>query len=343
MEQLKVLLCYNAPVALYSNYSGKERPDNSIPDDMSETWYETGLQEMTDALGEYFTMVKTAAITGDVYRSIELLRNEKPDVVFNLVESIEGESELEAYHAGLYELLRIPYTGNIPVSMANCLNKFRAKQLLRAYGIPVPGAVVWNEKEDLSVLTGAIRFPVITKLLTEDASIGISENSVAGSLDALQKQCSFLAAQYKQPVLIEEYIEGREFNIAVLGNTALPVSEICFDGLPEDFPKIVTYEGKWMEDSVYYRHTVPQCPANISDELNGRLQVIAQQAFSVMQCRDYARVDVRTDAEGNPYVIEVNPNPDLASDAGFARAAKAAGFSYSQLLKTIVDFARERN
>ncbi|MBI2417986.1 MAG: ATP-grasp domain-containing protein [Ignavibacteriales bacterium] len=342
-EPLNVLLCYNSPVTLYTNYSGKEREDNSIPDDNSETWFEHGMQEMVSVLREHFSNVTTTTINGNVYESIDKLRSLKPDVIFNLVESIEGNTEFEAYHEGLYELMQVRYTGNIPVCTANCLNKFRAKQLLKAYGLPVPGAAVWNTGMKPEHCMKGLQFPVITKLLTEDASIGISEQSVVHDMEALETQCAFLAEHFHQPVLIEEYIEGREFNIAVLGKQVLPVSEICFDGLPENFPKIVTYEGKWMEDSVYYRHTVPQCPANITVELREKLQALARHAYEVMQCRDYARIDVRTDKHDAPYVIEVNPNPDLSSDAGFARAAKAAGLSYSQLLKTIVDFARERN
>lgn len=342
-EQTKVLLCFNAPASIYANYSGKERGEGAEPDDLSETAFEAEIKLVENALRESYREVHSAAITSDLGKTIQKLSAFRPDVVVNLVESVEGNAEYEAYHAGLYELMKISYTGNVPLCLGNCLNKFRAKHLLKARGIPVPKAVVVYPDQPIEPEKLELRYPVITKLLQEDASIGISENSVVLGKESLESQCRFLFSQYNQPVLVEEYIDGREFNVAVLGDEVLPVSEISFAGLPENFPKIVTYEGKWMAESVYYKHTVPVCPAEISDELRVKLQALAKNAFAAMQCRDYARVDMRVDADENVYVIEVNPNPDISSDAGFARAARHAGYSYAQLLRKIVEFARERN
>ena len=135
---------------------------------------------------------------------------------------------------------------------------------------------------------------------------------------------------------------GRELNCAVLGGKPLPISEIDFTGLPEGLPKIVTYDGKWMEDSVYYENTKPVCPAELNEDLKKNIEEIALQAFEAMNCRDYARVDIRLDKNNNPFVIEVNPNPDISTDSGFVRAAAAAGISYSGLLSTIAEFALNR-
>jgi D-alanine-D-alanine ligase len=122
----------------------------------------------------------------------------------------------------------------------------------------------------------------------------------------------------------------------------MPVSEIKFDGLPEGLPKIVTYEGKWMAESVYYKNTVPKCPADLSSGLKTQVEQTALNAYNALECRDYARVDIRVNKEGVPFVIEINPNPDISTDSGFARAASAAGLSYAELLLTISHFALER-
>jgi D-alanine-D-alanine ligase len=127
--------------------------------------------------------------------------------------------------------------------------------------------------------------------------------------------------------------------VAILGGRALPISEINFTGLPEDFPNIVTYDGKWTEGSVYYNFTKPVCPAPLPERIKKKIQMTAIASYDALNCRDYARVDIRLSTDGVPYVIEVNPNPDISSDSGFARAATADGISYDDLLYTIANFA----
>jgi D-alanine-D-alanine ligase len=259
-------------------------------------------------------------------------------VVFNLVESVEGIAEYEIYHAGLYDLLKLPYTGNTPQCLGNCLHKYRAKHILNANGILVPHAVTLSPGADIAA-THRLHYPLITKLLKEDASIGISEHSVVHNETELQQQLKFLFESYRQSAIVEEFIEGREFNIGILDTTILPVSEISFEGLPVHFPKIVTYEGKWIQESLYYKHTTPLCPAPIDAEMTQKLHRVALSAYKAMDCRDYARVDVRVDVHGAPYVIEVNPNPDISTDAGFTRAASKIGIDYDALIKRIAEFA----
>jgi len=178
--------------------------------------------------------------------------------------------------------------------------------------------------------------------MSEDASIGISEYSVVNNPEDLKKQFDFLVTTYKQDVIVEEYIDGRELNVAILGDTILPISEIDFTSLPEGFPKIVTYDSKWIAESVYFEHTKPKCPADLDKKLKKKVETISREAFLALGCRDYARVDIRVNKSGNPYVIEVNPNPDISEDSGFARAALAKGLSYADLLYTIANFALTR-
>jgi D-alanine-D-alanine ligase len=336
-----VIVCYNAPAAIYENYSGKPKSDNAALDDMSETSFMNEIGFVTSALRKAFARVETVAVTKNIHENIAKLKTIGPAVVFNIVESVEGVAEYEIYHAGLYDLLNLSYTGNTPQCLGNCLHKFRAKHILKANGILVPNAITIAPGTNMAALH-SLQYPLITKLLKEDASIGISEHSVVKNEAELMQQLKFLFESYRQPAIVEEYIEGREFNIGILGGTPLPVSEISFEGLPGHFPKIVTYEGKWMEESLYYKHTTPLCPAPIDPEMTNKLHRVALGAYKAMECRDYARVDVRVDVHGTPYVIEVNPNPDISTDAGFTRAASKIGIDYDALIKQIAEFAVER-
>ena len=227
-------------------------------------------------------------------------------------------------------------------TLGNCLNKNRAKEILYSNGINTPRAIKLAPKEKFTKKDVNLTYPLILKFVDEDASIGISENSVVNSYGEFKKHFKFLSETYNKSLIVEEYIIGRELNCAVLGDKPLPISEIDFTGLPEKLPKIVTYDGKWIEGSTYYNFTKPVCPANIDSEIKKKVEDLAKKAYKALGCRDYARVDVRVSNDGTPYVIEINPNPDVSSDSGFARAAAASGKSYSELLFTITSFALHR-
>ncbi|NCQ18654.1 MAG: D-alanine--D-alanine ligase [Ignavibacteria bacterium CG_4_8_14_3_um_filter_37_9] len=338
----KILLCYNAPVSIYQVYTGKPKEHDCGVCDMSESGFVNELDRLAASLKKYFSRVETLAVSKNIGESIRKITAMNPDAIFNLVESVEGNATFEAFHAGIFDLLDIPYTGNSPQALGNCLNKTFAKQILRAHGIKTPGSLTFTSHTHLSQKKFSLQFPVITKLAKEDASIGISEHSVVSSFENLRKQIKFLTSTYNQDVIVEEYIAGREFNIAVLGNRALPISEIDFSGLPDHLPKIVTYEGKWISESLYYKHTNPKCPAKLSEYLRKNIETAALTTFNAMECRDYARVDIRLDKNNIPYVIEVNPNPDISTDSGFARAAKASGLHYEEMLFKIINLALHR-
>jgi len=244
--------------------------------------------------------------------------------------------------AGLFELLDIEYTGCETTSLGNCLDKARTKDILRSFGIKTPNYLKFTPNARFTKNDVDLNFPVILKLLKEDASIGISEYSVVNNYTELRKHFSFLSGTYKQEIILEEYIEGRELNVAILGDHALPISEIDFQGLPAKLPKIVTYDGKWIENSIYYDHTKPICPTNINYRSLKRIENVALSAFEALGCRDYARIDIRLGTRGAPYVIEVNPNPDISTDSGFTRAALADGIIHEELLVSIANFALER-
>ena len=158
----------------------------------------------------------------------------------------------------------------------------------------------------------------------------------------LRRQFRFLAETYNKDIILEEYIKGRELNVAILGDKVLPISEIKFTALPNELPKIVTYDGKWIEGSTYYNNTKPVVPAKLNEKNKKRIEKVAWATYEALNCRDYARVDIRLSKNGIPFVIEVNPNPDISSDSGFARAAAADGITYEELLYTIADFSLNR-
>jgi D-alanine-D-alanine ligase len=275
---------------------------------------------------------------------VRTLTDIAPKFVFNLCEELNGKCEPEMYIAGLLELMGIPYTGSTPFALGLALNKYHVKQLLRASGIPTARSFMRLPGQKLSLPRG-MRFPLIVKPSREDASLGINSNSVCHSISDLERQIRYIYEVYKQESLIEEYLDGREFNVSVIGGQepeVLAVSEIDFTGLPEEEPKIVSYRAKWDEDSLLYSATTPICPANISKRIERRIKDIAIRSYLCAGCRDYARIDMRTDARGRIYVLEVNPNPDISPKAGFARAARNAGFTYTEIILRICETAMAR-
>lgn len=340
-KKANILICYNEPASYYDNYTGKEEcTEPKI--DLSETDIVKQIDAIKATLNKSFTSVETLPINGNAVSSLKEIANHTPDVIFNFVESIEGNASYESYIAGMFDIHQFYYTGSNALTLGNCLNKVRTKQILQSYGIKTPSYIIAHNQSTITKSKFNLRFPVISKLIREDASIGISELSVSHDLKSLNKRLKFLFENYKQDVLIEEYIPGREINAAILGDSVLPLSEITFGTLPKGLPPIVTYEAKWAPDSIYYNSTKPLCPVELKPELQKRIEETALRAFKIMGCRDYARVDIRLSKRETPYVIEVNPNPDISIDSGFVRSAQAAGINYKKLLKIITNFALER-
>ncbi|MFZ1080867.1 MAG: ATP-grasp domain-containing protein [Candidatus Kryptoniota bacterium] len=312
--------------------------------DTSTTSVIEQVDTVVSVLSEAGYNVSTIITSSDMKQLIHKLREEKPDMIFNFCESIEGDSFQEMNVAGLYELLRLQYTGSSPLTLGSCLNKVRTKEILTFHKINVPSYRVFNSPDEVS--RKKIGFPAIAKPIHEDASIGISNVSVVYDRDHLQVLLADMLKKFKQPILVEQFVDGREFNVAIVGNdevVALPVSEIDFSTMPSGFHHIVSYEAKWMPDSVEYKSTVPICPAKISRRLEQKIQNTAIKAYQAMRCRDYARVDMRVDKTGKVFILEVNPNPDLSpTGSGFSRSAAAFGWSYSQLINNIVQSAFKR-
>ena len=272
---------------------------------------------------------------------VRRMNNLKVDVLINLCEGYLGRPQFEANVAGVFEILGIPFTGSNSRALSLCQDKFKSKAILNAYGLPTARGRLISSADQAVELS----FPLIVKPNAEDASLGIKSDSVVHDVKHLSEKVKTVIDKYHQPALVEEFIEGREFNVAVLDNDrlqALPVSEIDFSGMPDNVPRICSYEAKWFEDHILYLTTPPVCPARIEESLRERLQQLAVAAFQVMGCRDYARVDFRMGKDGRIYILEVNPNPDISLDAGYARALKTAGIAYHEFWGSLIERASAR-
>ncbi len=313
--------------------------------DMSEVGVIEQKEDIQSALKALGYETSIFNMSDDLDRFLAYLKAMKPDVIFNMVESISDHAIHEMHVCGIYELLGFAYTGAGPMTLGTCLNKARTKEILTVNGIPTAKFRLVGNVNELSHDDLKLQFPIIIKPSAEDASVGIDNNSVVRNFKELFERTEFIIKKFQQPAIIEEYIEGRELNVGILGNnppTVLPISEIDFSGLPEDKPKIVTYDAKWMEGTVEYEGTKGFCPAPLEPNVEQYVKEISLKAFHLMGCRDYARVDIRLTNQNKPYVLEVNPNPDLSTDAGFFRSAKTFGLSYAELIGKIVGFASER-
>jgi len=264
-----------------------------------------------------------------------------PEVVFNLCEGFWGESRRELHVAALYDLLGLFPTGSPPLALGVTQDKARTKQLLAGNGLPTPPWVLVRPGERYP-RTRTLHYPLFVKPRFEDASLGITHESIVTSEKQLLARIRYIHETYRQGALIEEFIDGREFNVALLGNTppvVLPIQEIRFaSGLERP---IVSYAGKWFEGSPEYTATEPICPARLGKKDELLVRDVALRAFKLLECRDYARVDIRL-KDGVPYILEINANPDISPDAGLARAARVGGHEYPQLVENIAEMALAR-
>jgi len=327
----RVLVLHNQPV-LPSHH-----PEVESEHEVLET-----AEAVEGALTAAGFLVGKLGVSHDPAALVQGVQRFRPDAVFNLFEGTGDDGNNEAYAAGLLQWMKVPFTGCPAQTLSLARNKALTKHFLRSAGLPTPDFLV---VEDANVPDCPLDWPLIVKPALLDASVGLDQGSVVCNRQELEQRVSCLLDRYGPPVLIEEFVHGREFNVAVVELpelTVLPVSEILFTENKPGYWPIVTYDAKWRPESAEYMATPPTYPAKMSSRLAKRLGDIALEAFRLTGCRDYARVDYRVRAPGRPYVLEVNPNPDISPDAGFTVALKVLGISYAQFAVQLVHNALAR-
>lgn len=299
------------------------------------------LPQVSGALHEHGHEVESMAIADSIEPVIAFLRGSAPELVFNLTESFDGKSALDSNLAALLNLLGLRYTGSSPAGLLLAGDKSLTKKVLGFHGIRTPEfATVYRGALDH---VGDLRFPLIVKPPQEDASLGITGKSVVKNLRELLERMDALQAEFQQPVLIEQFIRGREFYVGVLGNAhaeALPLVELQFGG-KNDPDAFASHEVKWETEGAGESAT-SVLAQDIPDDLQELMRRTALDAYQALRLRDYARIDLRVTAEGEAYVIEVNPNCYLERSSEFAMAAAAAGIGYAELIARIVELAAAR-
>jgi D-alanine-D-alanine ligase len=266
------------------------------------------------------------------------LRSLDTDLVFNLFEGFSDYPETEAVIPEILSKTDIPFTGCPGPVLSLALDKAKTKPILTAAGIKTPDFQVLNPE---TINTFQLDYPCIVKPCCDDASNGISAESVVHDFSALERQVSMICGFYSGNAIVEIFVTGREFNATVMGNSefiALPVSEIVYS-LPPGMPEVLTFDAKWKPDTPYFKGTTPICPAEIEAEEQQHITETITTIYRLLGCRGYARVDMRMDQEGKLNVIEVNPNPDISPGTGAARQAEAAGMTYTQFVEKIVKLA----
>jgi D-alanine-D-alanine ligase len=279
----------------------------------------------------------------------ERLRQVNPDIVFNIAEGFHGVNR-ESHVPAICEFYGIPYSGSDPFTLTLCLDKARTKETLTFHSIPTPRFAVVERVEDLGAVTEQLAFPLFVKPLHEGSSKGITDANLCFDRGHLSRQTAFLLENYRQPVLVEEYLPGKEFTCAVVGNgdeaVVLPIVGMNFETLPKGALPIYSFDAKFVWDRPENPLDIFQCPARITRELQASIERVTLDAFRVLGCRDWARIDVRLDASGKPNVLEVNPLPgilpDPADNSCLPKAARAAGIGYEELIQNCLKYAAVR-
>ena len=332
MVRRKIGIVYNDP-----------KPDRygSMGEDKAVIGILEGVAAVHQALDELGYEVVEVPLLPPYERARDALKAIGTDLAFNLFEGFGGRPKTEATVAKMLSELGFTHTGCSSTALALALDKAKAKDLMQSHGIRTPKYQLVTPE---TVSQFQLRYPCIVKPCGEDASHGLSADSVVHDQESLERQVVKVSRDFGGKALVEEFVGGREFNATVMGNdeaTVLPVSEIVYS-LPPGMPRILTYAGKWEEGTPYFDGTKVICPAEIGDEERTQLVQTAMAVFRLLVQRGYARVDMRLDPDGKIQVLEVNPNPDITPGSGAARQAAAASMTYAQFIEKIVSLALHR-
>lgn len=336
MKGLKVLLVFDTPYFTPRRYDFKEEFKDlawMTEDDVYKALKANGYE------------VNLLGIYNDISILFEEVKENRPDVIFNMIEVFNQKSQFEKNIAWLLEMLEIPYTGASPVSLLICNHKALTKKILSFHRIKVPNFYtfyrhrrIWHPKR--------LKMPIIVKPLCEEASRGISLASVVDSGELLVERVKFIHEKMEMDAIAEEYIEGRELYVSILGNKrvkVLPLREMKFGQFSEDEPRIATYKAKWDFDYREKWGIKNVFAGRLPNGLNNKINEICKRAYRALNMRCYARFDIRVTPENNIYIIEANANPCLARYDELVQSAEKAGISYNKLIQKIVNLAFQRN
>jgi D-alanine-D-alanine ligase len=346
---MKIALVYSSKAGMASSL-GRETPESQRDEDdeppldfFAECDSDETIQAVQDALRTRFQVDPIESDDG----AYERLKSARPDLVFNIAERLVGPNR-ESHIPTLCEILGLPYTGSDPMTLGICLDKSRAKEILSYHGIPNPEFWV---VEPGCPAPAAVRLPAIVKPLFEGSSKGIKDNSVVDTRADLDARIAEVSGTYKQPVIVERFLTGMEFTVGVLGNDphyeVLPIVEIDHGLLPVGARPIYSYEAKWIWDTPDKPLEIFKCPARIPAELADRIIDVARRTCRVLRIKDWCRIDIRVDENGEPNILEVNPLPGILpkpeDNSCLPKAARTAGYSYTDLILRVAEEAIARH
>jgi D-alanine-D-alanine ligase len=340
---MKIAFLYSSKAGMTSLWNRsrveemREDEEEPPPDWFAECDTDETIQAVYNALAERHEVIPVESDD----RAYNRLKRERPDLVFNISERLTGPSR-ESHIPTLCEILEIPYTGSDPLTLGICLDKSRAKEILSYHGIPNPEFRIMDG--GLFPIDDRFPFPAIVKPLYEGSSKGIRDRSVVKSAPELVERVGEVVSAYRQPAIVERFLKGREFTAGVLGNhpnlEILPVVEIDHSLLPAGANPIYSYEAKWVWDRPENPLAIFKCPAVLSPELKARMEDVITRACLVLRIRDWCRIDLRLDENDEPNILELNPLPGILpnpeDNSCLPKAARTAGYSYSDLIHRVV-------
>lgn len=317
------------------------------PQKSADTFAEWDTWETINAVKDAIETFHTVELIEADHNAYEKLKESNCDIVFNIAEGFNGLSR-EAQIPAILDMLNKPYSGSDPLTLSLCLDKARTKEILSYHKIPSAKFLVIDEIEQLREF--GLEFPLIVKPIGEGSSKGIYSSSFVNNKNELLLEAERILSEYNQPALIEEFLPGREFTAAIIGNNGdaevLPIVEISYKEFPKDFIPIYSYEAKWILDTREKPLNVFSCPAKLDPALENKIKETALKTYQVLRCRDWSRIDLRLDKKNIPNIIEVNPLPGILpnpeDNSCFPKAAHTKGLSYNEMINKVLYVAAKR-
>ena len=329
-ERVPVVILYN----YYKSWTPQERDD---ADKLTQT--------MVNGLMELGHRVKVAEFWKDVRPAVRKFKSGEW-IIFNWCEGIEDEIGGDARICADLDEMGYTYTGNPPHTLKLSVQKGKVKKVLQRWGIPTPPGREFKSADEVTADTwDETWFPAIIKPVSQHCSVAVTRDAVVHTLEQLRERIAYVVETVKESALAESFIAGREINVGVWGNgrpRVLPLREIDFSAIKNPLHQMVTWDSKWVPDSPEWNSMPVNMQPTVSDALRARIEEVSMKTYRMFECRDYARVDLRIDANEQPFVVDVNPNPDITHEGGFAGACLAAGYSYGEAISNIVSMAVAR-